>query len=139
LKEEFGWLLGEEFQKLREGFEPVDNREFMKGGKNEKSEDPAKGKTTPYTKNNIFSLEQSTIFWQKFGDLENAERHLNPGIDVDKSTISGEKLQGALVSSGKFTQSDAAIIINDMEKDGLIEKVAWDTYRRKNDNNNRRA
>jgi predicted transcriptional regulator len=131
LKKEFGWLLGEEFQKLREGFEPVDNREFMDEDKYEEAEDPTKGKTTPYTNNNVFSLEQSTTFWRKLGELEDAERRLNPGTEVDKTTISGEKLQDALVSSGKFTQSDAAIIIDDMEKGGLIEKVSWDTYRRK--------
>ncbi|MFZ0510583.1 MAG: hypothetical protein WAM14_03165 [Candidatus Nitrosopolaris sp.] len=137
LKKEFDWLLGEEFQKLREGFEPVDNREFMDEGKKKKTEDPTKGKTTPYTNDNIFSLEQVSTFWEKFGELENAERHLNPGMEEDKTTISGEKLQDALVSSGKFTQSDAAIIINDMEKAWFIEKVSWDTYRRKNDKNNR--
>jgi hypothetical protein len=36
LKKEFDWLLGEEFQKLLEGFEPIDNREFMDKGKNGK-------------------------------------------------------------------------------------------------------
>jgi hypothetical protein len=138
-KKEFDWLLGEEFQKLSEGFEPVDNREFMDEGKNEKAEDPTKGKATPYTNDNIFSLEQVSTFWRKFGELENAERYLNPGMEVDKTTISGEKLQDALVSSGKFTQSDAAIIIKDMEKAGFIEKVSWDTYRRKDDKNNKRT
>jgi predicted transcriptional regulator len=131
LKKEFDWLRGEEFQNLREGFEPVDNREFLDEDKHEGAEDPTKGKTTPYTNNNVFSLEQSTTFWRKFGELENAEVHLNPGMEVDKTTISGEKLQDALVSSGKFTQSEADIIIKDMEKDGLIEQVSWDTYRRK--------
>jgi len=33
LKEEFQWLLNEDFQKLLEGFEPVDNRAFMKAPK----------------------------------------------------------------------------------------------------------
>ena len=48
LKEEFDWLLKEDFEKLREGFEPVDNREFMEDGKHEKEEDPNKGKC-PHT------------------------------------------------------------------------------------------
>ena len=146
LKKEFDWLLGEEFQKLREGFEPVDNREFMDEDMDEDvgenafgEEEPSKGKTTPYTNNNTFSLEQVSIFWRKFSDLEDAERRLNPGMEVDKTTISGEKLQDALVSTGKFTQSDAAIIIKDMEKDGLIEEVSADTYRSKNDNNSTTA
>jgi hypothetical protein len=72
-----------------------------------------------------------STFWRKFGDLEAAEQQLNPGMQVDKTTISGEKLQAGLVSSGKFMQSDAAIIIEEMRKAEFIEKVAWDTYRRK--------
>jgi predicted transcriptional regulator len=139
LKKEFNWLLGEEFQKLSEGFEPVDNREFMDEDRHVEAEDPTKGKTTPYTNDNIFSLEQSSTFWRIFDELEDAERHLNPGMEVDKTTISGEKLQDALASSGKFTQSDAAIIIKDMEKTGLIEQVSWNTYRKKIDKNNRTA
>jgi hypothetical protein len=132
LKKEFDWLLGEDFQKLREGLEPVDNREFMNEGKeNEKSEDPTKGKTTPYTNNNIFSLEQVSTFWRIFGELEDAERRSNPGMEVDKTTISGKKLQDELVSSGKFIQGDAAIIIKDMEHAGFIEQVSWDTFRKK--------
>jgi hypothetical protein len=80
LKKEFDWLLGKEFQKLRDGFEPVDNREFLDEDKHG-DEDPTKGKATSYT--NIFSLEQVSTFWQRFGDLEDAEGHLNPGMEVD--------------------------------------------------------
>jgi polyhydroxyalkanoate synthesis regulator phasin len=72
-----------------------------------------------------------STFWRLFDDLADAEKRLNPGMEVDKTTISGEKLQDALVSGGKFTQSDAAIIIKDMTKDGLIEEVSWDRYRRR--------
>ena len=132
LREEFNWLLIWEFQKLREGFEPVDNREFMDEGKQEKAEDPSKGKGTTYTSDNIFSLEQVSTFWRIFGDLEDDEEHSNPGMEMEKTTISGEKLQAVLVSSGKFIQSDAAIIIEEMRKAEYIEKVSWDTYRRKN-------
>ena len=72
-----------------------------------------------------------------FGGLQELS---NPGMEMDKTTISGEKLQAVLVSSGKFIQSDAAIIIEEMSKAEYIEKVSWDTYRRKkrgDDNNNR--
>src|SRR5205823_554343 len=30
LKDEFNWFLSEEFQKLREGFKPADNSEYLK-------------------------------------------------------------------------------------------------------------
>ena len=140
LKKEFSWLLDGDFEKLREGFEPVDNTEFMDEGKQGKAEDPSKGKSTPYTHDNIFSLKQVSTFWRIFGDLEDDEQYSNPGMEMDKTTISGEKLQNKLVSSGKFIQSDAAIIIEEMSKAEYIEKVSWDTYRRKkrgDDNNNR--
>jgi hypothetical protein len=92
LKKEFDWLLSEDFQKLREGFEPVDNREFMDEDKHERAEesafgeDPSKGKTTPYTNDNIFSPEQVSTFWLKCGELDDAERRLNPGMEVDKTS-----------------------------------------------------
>jgi hypothetical protein len=68
---------------------------------------------------------------RSIGELEETERRSNPGMDVGKTTISGEKLQDELVSSGKFIQSDVAIIIKEMERAGFIEQVSWDTYRRK--------
>ena len=49
---------------------------------------------------------------------------------VDKATVSGQKLQEKLVTTGEFTQSDAAIIIDDMVKVDFMDKVSWDTYRR---------
>jgi hypothetical protein len=52
-------------------------------------------------------------------------------MEVDKATISGQKLQELRVSSGKFFQSDAAMIIEEMSKTEFIEEVSWDTYRRR--------
>ncbi len=75
LKNEFNWLLKEDFEKLREGFEPVDNREFMDEGgagkhnKKEAEEDnPHKGKSAPYIPSYTFSIEQVSTFWRIFGD-----------------------------------------------------------------------
>ncbi|MFY9869854.1 MAG: hypothetical protein WAK17_09070 [Candidatus Nitrosopolaris sp.] len=42
MKKEFQWLLGEDFSKLLEGFEPVDNRAFMK----KDADEQAAGKVT---------------------------------------------------------------------------------------------
>jgi len=62
--------------------------------------------TQPTT--DVFSSEQKSTFWRVF--------------EPDK--ISDDKLHGALVSSGKFTQSDAAMIIRDMARGGLIVEVS---------------
>ena len=51
---------------------------------------------------------------------------------VDKATVSGRKLQEKLVTTGEFTQSDAAFMIDDMLKADFMDKVSWDTYRRVN-------
>ena len=126
LKHEFNWLLTEEFEKLREGFEPVDNRAFMTA----EEESTHKGKQNPYTlNNNIYSLEQVSTFWRIFGELEVAALQ-EPGMEIDAATVSGHKLQQNLVSCGKFFQSDAAMVIEEMSRTEFIEKVSWDTYRR---------
>ena len=136
LKKEFDWLLTEEFEKLREGFEPVDNRAFMTPDKNEGEvkEDPThKGKQDPYThsNNNIYSLEQVSIFWRIFGELESASIQ-DSDIDTDRNTVSGQALQQELLSTGKIFQSDAAMLIEEMCRTEFIEKVSFDTYKRRN-------
>lgn len=100
LKKEFNWLLTDNFQKLREGFEPVDNRAFMTADKTEgrSSEEPThKGRQDPYThsNNNIYSLEQVSIFWRIFGELESASLQ-DSDMDTDKNTVSGQILQKEL-------------------------------------------
>lgn len=124
LKPELKWLLSEEFKALRAGFEPVDNKQFMK------EEELRKEKRTPTSI--IFSQEQIDTFWRIFGDLEaTASTDNQSTMTLDKNTVSGEKLRGRIVSSGKFYQSDAAMILDDMIKAGRIEQCAYDTYRRR--------
>jgi hypothetical protein len=134
LKEKFNWMLGEEFQGLCEGFTPVDNREFLdddkgknKDGVKEKEKEPCKANPTPYTPLQI------SVFWRIFGELEDAERRSNPGTEIDKTTISEEKLHDGLVSTGKFIQSDAAMIIQYMKREefGIEQVDGWGTIRRK--------
>jgi len=50
---------------------------------------------------------------------------------LEKGTVLHDKLQEALVFSGKFYQSDAAMIIKEMVKEGLVEEVSPGAYRRK--------
>jgi hypothetical protein len=133
LKEEFrNWLCSEEFDKLREGFEPVDNRAFMDMDSTNEEEGTHKGESTPYTttEQQKFSIREIFTFTRIFAELEDVAAH-SPGMSDDKSTISGQQLQERLVRTGDFTQSDAAIIIDHMLKEDFMDKVSWDTYRRK--------
>lgn len=52
-------------------------------------------------------------------------------MQTDRDTVSGEDLRQRLVKTGKFQQNDAEIIMEGMQKFGRIEKVSYDTYRRK--------
>ena len=141
LKEEFKtWLCSEEFDKLREGFEPVDNRAFMDMDskhdydmEEEEEEGTHKGESTPYTtteQQNIFSLKQSLTFQRIFTELEDLAAR-SSGMSMDKTTVSGQQLQEKLVTTDEFTQNDAVIMIDDMVKEGFMDKVSWGTYRRK--------
>ena len=66
LKDEFNWFLSEEFQKLRDGFKPADNSEYLNEGRvNEvvkvlpKRQQEARKEKIPPTTTNI-SLSTST-------------------------------------------------------------------------------
>jgi hypothetical protein len=51
-------------------------------------------------------------------------------MESDKGTVGRFELQEALVSSGKFHQNDAVIIIDEMLSMHKLEIVAVDTYRK---------
>jgi len=53
-------------------------------------------------------------------------------IDTDRNTVSGQALQQELLSTGKIFQSDAAMLIEEMCRTEFIEKVSFDTYKRRN-------
>jgi hypothetical protein len=166
LKDEFNWFLSEEFQKLRDGFKPTDNTEYLKeGGARSvvKVEQEGRKEKIPPTTTNI-SLSTSTdnvddynnnsnkeqakekTFWQIYGDLEQKQQQQqqqqqqtsdpNITMDVDKNTLSGQEIKNRLISSGKFFAGDAFQMLEDMTKKGKLEKVAFDTYKRKESGSN---
>lgn len=128
LKDEFRWLLGKDFQKFREGFEPVDNRAFMEDGQGE--DGTLKGESTPHTTPQQSNIVKQTLTFQRiFTELEKLAADY-PGMSDDKDTVSGQQLQEKLVETGQFTQNDTVIMINNMVEQGFMDKVSWDTYRR---------
>ena len=76
--------------------------------------------TSITSNNNELKAIREVVFWQRFKELE----HKSPD-----GTVKGQDLRGSLVSSGKFYQSDAAMIIEHLVKNGKIEEVSFDTFK----------
>lgn len=51
--------------------------------------------------------------------------------EIDRDTVSGEVLRLQLVKTGTFQYNDAAMLVERMHKLGAIDRVSYDTYRRK--------
>ena len=77
--------------------------------------------TSITSNNNELKAIREVVFWQRFKELE----HKSPD-----GTVKGQDLRGSLVSSGKFYQSDAAMIIERLMKTGKIEEISFDTFKR---------
>jgi DNA-binding transcriptional ArsR family regulator len=120
LKDDFEWFLSEDFKKLREGFEPIGYKKTNKE------------KIPPYTLNEssiVPSADQLSTFSSIFYTLEKEQE--NSPSEVDRGTVSGEVLRRRLVETGKFQNDDTNMIIERMQNWGIIDKVSYDTYRRK--------
>jgi DNA-binding transcriptional regulator GbsR (MarR family) len=141
LKDEFNWFLSDEFEKFRESFTPIDNREYINDNKKEiqgcKEKSPLTSTNFSLSSpnndddnNNKGSKEET--FWRIYKELEQQQCSNSPLImEIDKITVSGQELKNRLMSTNKFFTGDAFQIIEDMLKKGKLEKVAFDTYIRK--------
>ena len=116
LRDGFKWFLSEDFKKLRDGFVPIG---YKKANKE---------KIPPYTLNDPTS-DQIDTFWSTFLSIEKEQERLPS--EIDRDTVSGEVLRQRLVETGKFQYDDAAILVEKMYKLGAIDRVSYDTYRRK--------
>ena len=132
LRPEFEWFLSEEFAKLNEDFKPVDYSVFLR--EKDKDVEQRKEKSPPYTsdENEDASLTKLDDFWRIFNQLE-SEQALNPEstMSIDKNTVGGEQLRQRLLSSNLFSQSEAGMMIRRMVKEGYLEQVMLDTFRKK--------
>jgi AAA lid domain len=126
LRKEFRWLTQNKFTELREGFIPVDNRNFLSEQKKANFTDQ-----TPQGRAKSIDVkpEQVDTFLKLFDEM--VEQQVDYPSEIDRDTISGETLRKRLVQSGKFKDNDdAAMIIEGMQKFRMIERVSLDTYRR---------
>jgi hypothetical protein len=81
------------------------------------------------TKTDNGNSTQLYLFWHTYDELQKEEAAHNY-TDIDKSTVSGKKLEECLISTGKFYNGDAARMIKEMVRVGKLEEVMIDTYRR---------
>jgi hypothetical protein len=149
--------LDPKFEQLREKFEPQDysgyvnnnNSTSANGGREEKQEPALKQKQLQQEEVginiednqkvgeivNIITLhEKQAVFWQVYDALE-SEYASDPTItiEVDKLTVSGEKLKSRLVSSGQFVVGQAVEAIKYMVNvTKQLEQVSFDTYKKVN-------
>ena len=106
--------------------------------------DPMITKIIPHTHMNlILGVEQDSFeerrtgavqedtFWQVFEELLKEEELSNESYsDIEKNTVSGQKLQQGLISTGEFYNGDAEKMIKRMVNAGKLEEVMLDTYQR---------
>jgi hypothetical protein len=156
LRPEFDWFLTDEFERLREGFVPIDHRDYMRksmieqGGKRDTETEEVQGDDKRTRKGNWththsnFNLEngngnghnkikEEEFSWPLYEELEKQE--LKDGsnhMQVDKNTVSRNKLHSALMVSGHHSEGQANQIIDDMIKAGKLEEVMIGTLRRAN-------
>jgi DNA-binding transcriptional ArsR family regulator len=116
LKDGFKWFLLEDFKKLRDGFVPIG---YKKANKE---------KIPPYTLKDPMP-DQIDTFWSTFLSIEREQENLPSQIDRD--TVSGDGLRRRLNETGKFQGDDAIMVVDRMYKLGAIDRVSYDTYRRK--------
>lgn len=126
LKEKFNWFLTSEFERLREGFVPVDNSEFME---DKRRKGTNAEKSTPYTHDNEISADQFTVFLSISEEIEQEQKEDYSTMEVDKGTFGGAVLKQRLVETGKFDSEQATNAIEIMIQRGKIKQVSYDTYR----------
>jgi len=127
LKPEFNWFLSEEFNQIREGFEPADYHKHLKEDVASEMAD----QQSPSLSNNSYgsAYERLVLFNTVFDELAR-ESEASALMDVDKGTVGRDELQKRLVLTGKFTVKEALTIIDEMIRIKRIEEIMLNTYRK---------
>jgi hypothetical protein len=120
LVDKFNWFLGEEFNHIRDGFEPADYRKYLK---EDITSEVADQQTPPYQS----AYERMIVFDRVFNEL--ASELESSEMDEDKGTVGRYELQKRLVDTGMFDQVDALVIIDEMIRVKKIKIVMVNTYR----------
>jgi hypothetical protein len=127
LKPEFDWFLSEEFNQIRDGFEPADYHKYLK---EDVASEMADQQTPSLGNSNYgFAYERLVLFDTIFDELADESKAIAT-MDADKSTVGRDELRKRLVLTGKFNTKDALTIIDEMIQIKKIEEVMLNTYRK---------
>ena len=136
IKPEFEWFLSEEFDEIREGFEPADYRKYLKEDNNNNitsSSEMAEQETPTFNANATAQAETEKIaaFDIIFDQLAR-ESESSAKMEADKGTVGRDDLQKRLVASGSglFNLAQALTMIDEMLRIKKIKIVMLNTYRR---------
>ncbi|MFZ0328862.1 MAG: hypothetical protein WBP64_21150 [Nitrososphaeraceae archaeon] len=131
LKPEFNWFLGEEFNQIREDFEPADYHKYLKKDVASEVADPQ----TPSLSNSGYgsAYERLVLFDRIFDELAR-ESEASATMNADKDTVGRDELQKRLVLTGKFNAKDALTMIDEMIRIEKIEELMLNTYRKVSSN-----
>ena len=108
--------------------QPTQESQPGSSGSGSGSESPATAKSIPtsFTNNDVFSVEQRSIFWRIFNELEEAERKTERFIEP---AVPEEKFQDALMSGG-IPRDDVSKIISNMRLEQVYIEGEGYAYRR---------
>jgi hypothetical protein len=134
LKPEFDWFLSEEFNQIREDFEPADYHKYLK---QDVASEIAVQQTPSLSSGYGSAYERLVLFNSIFDELA-GESEAYETMDADKDTVGRDELQKRLVLTGKFNVKDALTIMDEMIRIKKIEEVMLNTYRKVSSNSSSR-
>ena len=111
LKPEFDWFLGEEFNQIRDGFEPADYHKYLK---EDVASEMADQQTPSLSNGGYGSVYERLVLFDRVFDELAGESEASAMMDADKDTVGRDELQNGLVLTGKFNAKDALTIIDEM-------------------------
>ena len=134
LKPEFDWFLSEEFNQIREDFEPADYHKYLKQDVASEMAD----QQTPSLSSGYGSAYERLVLFNSIFDELAGESEAYETMDADKDTVGRDELQKRLVLTGKFNVKDALTIMDEMIRIKKIEEVMLNTYRKVSSNSSSR-
>jgi hypothetical protein len=135
LKPEFSWFLSEEFNQIRDGFEPADYHKYLK---EDVASEMADQQTPSLGNSNYGSAYELLVLFDTVFDELARESEASATMNADKYTVGRDELQKRLVLTGKFNAKDALTIIDEMVRIKKIEELMVNTYGKVSSNSDSR-
>jgi hypothetical protein len=135
LKPEFSWFLSEEFNQIRDGFEPADYHKYLK---EDVASEMADQHSPSLGNSNYGSANELLVLFDTVFDELARESEVSATMNADKYTVGRDELQKRLVLTGKFNAKDALTIIDEMVRIKKIEELMLNIYGKVSSNSDSR-